>query len=82
MDNSELIKFLEKNKISKFNESYDYLINMTFKQLTKNNMDKLELKFLNFKSNLLELEKKDNKTLWLEDLNELKKVLHENAQTK
>lgn len=76
LNENELIIFLGKNKITKFNDSYDYLINMTFKQLTTNNLEKLVIKLKNFKINLTKLEEKTNKDLWINDLNELKKLFN------
>jgi DNA topoisomerase-2 len=75
MEESEMIKFLEKNKIGKHSNSYDYLINMTFKQLTKNNFEKLENKLANNKKEFKLIESKTNKDLWLGDLDELKKII-------
>ena len=74
-DDKQMIMFLEKNKISKVSESYDYLTLMTFKQLTKTNLDKLEEKLKDIKSQIKKLEQLTNKDLWLKDLNELSVLL-------
>lgn len=71
-DDKQMISYLEKNKISKVSNSYDYLIMMTFKQLSKNNLDKLKIKLNMNKSEIKELELLSDKDLWLKDLNELK----------
>jgi len=75
LEEKKLINFLEENKIKQYNESFDYLLNMSFKQLSKINLDKLEIKFKNLKINLEMLEKKNSKDLWLEDLSELTNII-------
>lgn len=76
LDDLELDKYLIKNKIVKIKESYDYLTNMTFKQITTQNLEKLEKKLKEIKSEYKQIELKTNKSMWLEDLNELKIVLN------
>jgi DNA topoisomerase-2 len=71
LDDKQMILFLEKNKISKVSDSYDYLTSMTFKQLTKANLDKLETKLSSVKSEVKKLEQLSNKDLWFKDLNDL-----------
>jgi len=71
LDDKQMILFLEKNKIDKVVDSYNYLTLMTFKQLTKANLDKLDSKLIDIKSQIKKLEKITNKDLWLKDLNEL-----------
>ena len=66
---------MEKNKISKLDNSYDYLTNMSFKQLTKTNLDKLNNKLKTLKTEKKEIEQLTNKSIWLNDLNELKTIL-------
>ena len=69
-------KYLKENKISQKDNSYDYLINMTFKQLTNANLEKLENKHKEISKQHKELSSLENKNLWLNDLIELKKILH------
>ena len=76
LDDDELEKYLVKNKIVKVNNSYDYLTNMTFKQITKQNLEKLENKLKESKLEYKQTEEKTNKSMWLYDLNELKIKLH------
>ena len=68
-------KFLESKKIAQINKSYDYLTNMTFKQLTKANLEKLENKLKEFKSEHKKISLLTNKEIWLNDLNQLKSAL-------
>jgi len=75
LDDNELEKYLIKNKITKVNESYDYLTNMTFKQITKQNLEKLENKLKENKKEYKLIESKTEKEMWLNDLNELKIIL-------
>ena len=72
LNDDELDKYLMKNKIIKLNDSYDYLTNMTFKQMTKQNLEKLELKLKEVKTEYKLIESKTNKEMWLNDLQELK----------
>ena len=45
---------------------------MTFKQITKENLDKLGKKIKEYKLEYTQIENKSNKEMWLNDLNELK----------
>lgn len=76
LDNKQIILFLEKNKIDKVDDTYDYLTQMTFKQLTKVNLDKLDSKLKETKYQIKKLEQLTNKDLWLNDLNDLRLVLN------
>jgi DNA topoisomerase II len=75
LDEEQMISFLEKNKISKVSGSYDYVTSMTFKQLIKTNLDKLETKILYIKSEVNKIEYLSNKDLWLEDLKDLNELV-------
>ena len=63
-------------KIIKITKSYDYVLNMTFRQLTKNNMDKLENKLKDTKNQYKLINLETNKIMWLNDLTELKQILN------
>jgi len=75
MDPTQTNKYLETNKIGKIDNSYDYLTNMTFKQLTKVNLLKLNEKLIQVKKLYKNIESKSNKNLWLEDLIELNSII-------
>ena len=75
MDPTQMNKYLETNKIGKIDNSYDYLTNMTFKQLTKVNLLKLNEKLIQVKKLYKNIESKSNKNLWLEDLIELNSII-------
>jgi DNA topoisomerase-2 len=70
LDSNEMIKYLKENKIIMINDSYDYLTNMTFNQLTQINMNKLETKLKDLKGQYKTIEMKTNKELWLDDLSD------------
>jgi DNA topoisomerase-2 len=72
LDSNEMIKYLKNNKLDIINDSYNYLTDMTFKQLTRSNLDKLEMKIKELKKEYKLLEIKSKKELWLEDLNLIK----------
>ena len=75
LDENQMNKFLESKKIAQINKSYDYLTNMTFKQLTKANLEKLENKLKEFKTEHKKISLLTNKEIWLNDLNQLKSAL-------
>jgi len=75
-DENQMNKFLESKKIAQINKSYDYLTNMTFKQLTKVNLEKLENKLKEFKSEHKKISLLTNKEIWLNDLNQLKLAIN------
>ena len=68
MEEDKIIDYLKANNIKKHKDSYDYVLNMTFKQLGKNNLEKINknVKDINFK--LKELNNKTKKDLWIDDL--------------
>lgn len=74
-DENQMNKFLESKKIIQINKSYDYLTNMTFKQLTKINLEKLENKLKEFKAEHKKISLLSNKDIWLNDLNQLKSAI-------
>ena len=68
MEEDNINKILIQNDIKKYNNSFDYLINMSFKQLSKENLDKLTKKIKELKEKKNLIENKTNKQLWLDDL--------------
>jgi DNA topoisomerase II len=70
-----IINILKKNKF----EIYDNLLNMSFKQLTKENKDKLEEKIKELEKELIYYQKINNKELWINDLNNLSRMLINNC---
>jgi len=79
MNNNKIFKleeekvndYLKENKIKKYNDSYDYITNLSFKQLNKTNLDKLNGKIKEINSKIKELNDSTKKDLWLNDLNML-----------
>ena len=71
MDEKLLNKILTDHKIKKYNENFDYLLNMNFKQLSIENLNKLENKIKELKSKKKELENSNGKELWLNNLKAL-----------
>jgi DNA topoisomerase-2 len=67
MEQDKLILFLESNKL----KNIDNLINMSFKQLSKDNLDKLKLKIDQYKKDKKLLEQITIKDVWLRDLENL-----------
>ena len=72
LSETEINNLFIKNKIKKYNESYDYLINMTFTQLTNTNLTKIENILKNIKQNYKNILDKTIKDLWLDDLKLIK----------
>jgi hypothetical protein len=73
LDEKDIINFLTKNNIKKYDESYNYLINMSFKQLSQDNLNKLSIKVKEIKNKKNVLKSKTPKDLWLDDLIVLEK---------
>jgi len=71
LNEDKIIKIISENKIKKYNDSYDYLINMSFKELSLSNLDKLTTKIKDLKSKKKIIEDKTDKQLWLDDLNNI-----------
>lgn len=71
----QIVKQLEKfDKIIKVDDSYDYLINMPIRSLTKEKMDKLKEEIKNLKDEIIAIKAMTNKDLWKKDLDEFEKV--------
>ena len=54
------------------NDGYDYLLNISFRQMTKNNLLNLQNKIKKIKSELSKIKKMTNKELWLDNLHSIK----------
>jgi DNA topoisomerase-2 len=73
----KIIKQLESIKnIHKINDSYDYLLNMPMRNITKSNYEKLKEDIKSLKEDLNKLKETSNKDMWKDDLINLKKVLN------
>ena len=80
-DDESIIKQLEKvDKIIKINDSYDYLLNMPMKSITKTHYEKLKENIKSLKNELTELKNKKIEDIWLDDLNDLKNALKKNKK--
>lgn len=72
----KIIEQLEKiEKIQKINDSYDYLLNMPMKSITKAQYEKLKAEIKSMKDELLKLKETDIKDMWKEDLKLFKKAI-------
>ena len=72
----DIIKQLEKNeKITKVNDSYDFLLNMPMRSITKSQYEKLKETIKKMKEELLALKAESPEEMWQKDLNELKTSL-------
>jgi DNA topoisomerase II len=72
---SNIIEQLEKGKYPMENESYDYLLKMPIYNLTKDKIDDFNATLETKQTEYKELSCKDNKELWLDDLNVLEPKL-------
>ena len=76
IDDEKIIEQLEKiEKIQKINDSYDYLLNMPMKSITKAQYEKLKAEIKSMKDELLKLKETDIKDMWKEDLKLFKKAI-------
>jgi DNA topoisomerase-2 len=71
MDEKLLNNILTNHKIKKYNNSFDYLLNMNFKQLSYENLTRLENKIKELKHDKKKLENSNGKELWLNNLKAL-----------
>ena len=71
MDEEKINKYLADFRIKKFENSYDYLTNLSFKQLNQTNLDRLNQKVKEINSRINELNNKTGKDLWILDLENL-----------
>jgi DNA topoisomerase-2 len=72
----ELIeKDLIKHKFTKINGDFNYLFSMSMMSLTKEKVSELEEKYREEKTKYQNIKRKNPKDIWLEDLNELKKII-------
>jgi DNA topoisomerase-2 len=69
MEEDKIIEYLKTNNIKKHKDSYDYVLTMSFKQLGKNNLEKINKTVKDINLKLKELNNKTKKDLWLNDIN-------------
>jgi DNA topoisomerase II len=67
----DIINTLTKKKLVMKNDSYDYLLNMSIKEMSKDNLERLKEKIKTIKIKIKDLEKKSPTDLYRNDLNEL-----------
>ena len=67
---NESIKILETNKFDKINDNYNYLLNMSIKSFTKEQLDKLKKEIDSLKKLIKELTLLTPENLWENNLNE------------
>ena len=71
----DLTNYLIKNSFSKNNNSYDYLLNLTIKEMSKDSYEKLINKIKKIKEHIDQLNATNKKEMWLNDLVLLEKQL-------
>jgi DNA topoisomerase II len=75
MDTDKLIKYLVKNKFNTKNGTYDYLLNISIKDMTRDNITKLNDKIIKLDKYMYKLAKTSSNDLWRDNLNELKNFI-------
>lgn len=70
-----IIKQIEQNKIEMYNDSYDYLLNMSLLSLSKEKLDELQLSYDKLISEIEKINKISENEMWLADLSNLKNKL-------
>lgn len=68
-------KDLEKNKLERVDETYNYLLNMSIMSFTKDRLQEIKEEYEKLKEKLKNLEIKPETEIWLEELQELKTKL-------
>jgi DNA topoisomerase-2 len=68
MDEDKMNIFLGENRIKKYEGTYDYVTNLSFKQLNQSNLDRLYNKIKEIDTKLKDLNNKLSKDIWLLDL--------------
>uniref|UniRef100_A0A6C0ADR2 DNA topoisomerase (ATP-hydrolyzing) n=1 Tax=viral metagenome TaxID=1070528 RepID=A0A6C0ADR2_9ZZZZ len=71
----ELVEYLKKKRVTLKDKSYNYLLNTTIKEMSKDNVTKLKSKIDNLKKEIEILTKKTPEQLWKADLEDLKNAL-------
>ena len=69
IDDDNLMKELNKLKLYKKDESYDYLLNIPLRGITKSKINELNNKISLLKKELAKISKLSSKDLWINDLN-------------
>ena len=67
----DLTNYLIKNKFIKNNNSYDYLLNLTIREMSKDSYEKLINKIKKIVEEVKKLEGTNKKQMWLDDLGHL-----------
>lgn len=75
MDENKVIEYLTKEKYPEDNGSFNYLLNLATRYLTKDNVEKLKKQLSDKQKELDILKSKTIKDLYIEDLTELEKLL-------
>jgi hypothetical protein len=70
----ECDRLLEQDKFAKIKDGYDYLLNLPIASLTLKHAQKHQKDLDDLKAQISNLESKNSKMLWLEDLHKLKFV--------
>jgi len=79
---ANIIEQLEKGKYPQETDSYDYLLKMPIYNLTKDKIDEFNANLNDKESDFKDLNAKDNKTLWLDDLKIIEPKLSQFKVTK
>ncbi len=74
-DEKDIIDYLEKESYDKIDESYNYLLNISIRQFTKEMVKKLEDEIHTVRTQIKELKDTDVKDMWTRELDELEKMV-------
>jgi len=79
LSDEELEKLLSTIKnIIKINDSFDYLLNIPIRSISKTNFDKLKMEIMEHKKDLDNLQGTTPENIWIKDLEDLKKTIKGN----
>ena len=72
----ELISMLQESNYLLVEDSYNYLLNISIRRFTKKNCESMQEQITKYKNELNDVMEKSEKDTWLEELDNLVKILH------
>ena len=74
-DEKDIIEYLQKENYDMVDDSYNYLLNISIRQFTKEMVKKLAGEISDIRNTIKTLKSKHVNDIWTEELDELEKIL-------